>query len=278
MKSFSRNSGSRADGPARLLTALIIWTLIAHATQLAAQPDKQQVTLQAYTQVRNAANLEAAADGTLRPTDVGTRLLRALMAEAGLDYQLTLAPWARNMQALKTQSNALAYSVVRTPEREDAYHWVGLVRRIDSYLYGLRERQESLPTTLEQARNYRIASIRDDAYDDLLHKLEFGEIVHINNGSPWLTLMERGRMDLIPFGEQAMADYLNQQGVAQDRVVPAVRLDTLSTGLYFALSKHTDVAIYERLRTAYLDLVANGTYERIVGVPHPDGSLLNAAD
>lgn len=61
--------------------------------------------IQAYTQVRNAANLVVEADGTTRPTDVGTQLLQALMAEAGLEYELNLAPWACNIQALETHPN-----------------------------------------------------------------------------------------------------------------------------------------------------------------------------
>ena len=163
----------------------------------------------------------------------------------------------------------LAYTLVRTAEREDAYHWVGLVRRIDSYLYGLRRREASLPTTLAEARNYRTASIRDDAYDNLLRSLDFTDVVYINNASPWLTLMERGRMDLIPYGEQAMTDYLERQGIAIDRVVPLVRLEALSTGLYFALSKDTDITTVERLQTAYQQLISNGSYARIIGEAHP---------
>jgi hypothetical protein len=82
----------------RLLAAVILAALpvALHA---------QAPVIQAYTQVRNAANLVVEADGTIRPTDIGTRLLQALMAEADLEYELNLAPWARNIQALETQLN-----------------------------------------------------------------------------------------------------------------------------------------------------------------------------
>lgn len=263
MHSFCKNHHAPAKtGICRLVAALILAALpvALHA---------QAPVIQAYTQVRNAANLVVEADGTVRPTDIGTQLLQALMAEAGLEYELNLAPWARNIQALETQPNVLAYTLVRTAEREDAYHWIGLVQRIDSYLYGLRRREASLPTTLAEARNYRTASIRDDAYDNLLRSLNFTDIVYINNASPWLTLMERGRMDLIPYSEQAMADYLERQGIAADRVVPLVRLEALSTGLYFALSKQTELATVERLQAAYQQLISNGRYQQITGDPHP---------
>lgn len=76
-------------------------------------------------------------------------------------------------------------------------------------------------------------------------------------------------MDLIPYGEQAMTDYLERQGIAIDRVVPLVRLEALSTGLYFALSKDTDITTVERLQTAYQQLISNGSYTRIIGEAHP---------
>jgi polar amino acid transport system substrate-binding protein len=229
----------------------------------------QEPVIHAYTQLRSPADRVTDAEGRVVPVDMGTRLFHALMVEAGLDYDITLAPWARNIQALDNQPNVLAYTFVRSAEREDKYYWVGLVQNIQSYLYGLKENQANLPTSLEQARNYRIGSIRDDAYDNLLHDLGFPHIVHINNSSPWLTLMERGRIDLVPYSELAISNYLAHQNQAQDRLLPVVELEALSTGLYFALSKHSDEAVFQRLRQAYIRMVASGEYQRVVGQPHP---------
>ncbi len=220
----------------------------------------QEPVIHAYTQLRSTADLVTDAEGRAVPVDMGTRLFRVLMEEAGMDYDITLAPWARNIQALDNRPNVLAYTFVRSTEREDKYYWVGLVQTIESYLWGLRDNQANLPDTLEAARDYRVGSIRDDAYDSLLHALDFSNIVHINNASPWLTLMERGRMK----------NYLERLGEPADRVVPVVELEALSTGLYFALSKQTDQAVFERLRQAYQRIVANGSYQRIVGQPHPE--------
>ncbi len=230
----------------------------------------QEPIIHAYTQLRSPADRVTDAEGRVVPVDMGTRLFHALMTEAGMDYDITLAPWARNIQALDNQPNVLAYTFVRSAEREDKYYWVGLVQNIKSYLYGLKENQANLPTSLEQARQYRVGSIRDDAYDNLLHDLGFPHIVHINNSSPWLTLMERGRIDLVPYSELAISNYLEHQNQAQDRLLPVVELEALSTGLYFALSKHSDEAVYQRLRQAYVRMVASGEYQRIVGQPHPE--------
>jgi polar amino acid transport system substrate-binding protein len=228
----------------------------------------QELTVRAYTQVRNSANIQLDPEGNPVPIDIGTRLLRSLMAAADIDYEITIAPWARIIQYLELQPNILAYTLVRTEEREDRYNWIGQVRVIESHLYGLSERADELPTTIAQARAFQVGSIRNDAYDDLLQRLEFPNIVHINNNAPWLTLLERGRVDLVPFSEQAIAEYLSQQGEPPNRLIPSVRLEELSTGLYFAMSKQSDMELVTRLRRAYRAIVENGTYEAIMQQSH----------
>lgn len=228
----------------------------------------QDATVMAYTQVRNSANIQFNEEGVPVPVDIGTRLLHALMAEADVNYEITISPWARIIQYLNLQPNILAYTLVRSEEREDRYYWIGQVRVIESYLYGLSERAGELPSTISDARAFQVGSIRNDAYDELLQSLAFPNIVHINNNAPWLTLLERGRVDLVPFSEQAIVEYLEQQGEPVSRLVPAVKLDQLSTGLYFAMSKQSDLELVTRLRRAYREIVENGTYETIMQQSH----------
>lgn len=232
----------------------------------------QQPSILAYTQVRNAANITQDGSGEPVPNDIGTRLLHAMMAESGLDYEIEIAPWARIIQYLETRPNILAYTLVRTEEREDLYHWIGLVTTIESHLYGLRAREADLPRTIEEARTYRVGSIRNDAYDNLLSNLEFSNVVHIANSAPWVELLQRGRLDMVPYGEQALIEYLQQNGLQEDIVVPLVNLEALSTGLYFAVSKQTEPELVERLRSAYQTVVDNGVYEEIMEARHPDAT------
>lgn len=224
----------------------------------------QEPSIQAYTQLRNTANVRYDAEGRQVLDDIGSQMFRAMMAEADISYSLELAPWARITQYLDTRPNILAYTFVRTVEREPNYHWIGLVSRIESYLYGLQEREQELPRTLAAAREFRVGSIRNDAYDKLLHREEFSNIIHINNNADWLSLLERGRLDLVPFGEQAILEYLQQRDEPLDRLVPLVRLEDLSTGVYFAASLETDPEIVSRLRAAYQTIVDNGTYAELL--------------
>lgn len=244
-----------------------LFALIFSASALPQEP-----TIFAYTQVRNTANIAIDEEGNAYPVDIGSRLLHAMMAESGLEYEIEIAPWARIIQYLDTRPNIAAYTLVRTAEREDRYHWIGLVRNIDSFLYGLSERAAELPRSIEEARSSRVGSIRNDAYDNLLLSLGFSNVIYIANSAPWVELLERGRLDLVPFSEQALAEYLEQQGLSVDALVPMIKLDALSTGLYIAVSKQTDAVLVDRLRAAYQAIVDNGVYEEVLQAVPSDSS------
>ncbi|MFT4887184.1 MAG: hypothetical protein ACJA2D_001934 [Pseudohongiellaceae bacterium] len=57
---------------------------------------------------------------------------------------------------------------------------------------------------------------------------------------------------------------LTQNNFDTDELVEIIRLDTDSTGLYFALSKQTSAAVFRRLQASYNAVVKSGQYGRIL--------------
>ena len=51
-------------------------------------------------------------------TGYSVEVVRAALGGAGLDYSMTIYPWARAYQIGRAQPNVLIFSIVRTPERE----------------------------------------------------------------------------------------------------------------------------------------------------------------
>lgn len=225
--------------------------------------------IKVFTEVRDGAEVLQDKAGNNWVENPASRLLEAVLEEAGLDYTVQVLPWARLFQNLESQSNSIGYTLVRTPERESRFIWLGLIRPIDSYLYGLSERADELPASIETLDDVTLGTIRGDVYDHYFQSLELDNVIRFGNNSPWLQMMERGRIDLMPYIEQGISAYLIRQGEAVDKLVPAVRLDELSTGLYFAMNLHSDEAVVEHLRQAYEAVVAQGLYQQIMGISHP---------
>ena len=70
-------------------------------------------------------------------------------------------PWARGYKMATTQPDVGLFVAVRTPEREQLFHWVGPIVSTSASLYA-RSGEASPVTSLEEARQLgRIAVPRD---------------------------------------------------------------------------------------------------------------------
>lgn len=238
-----------------------------------ALPQADIDSLAVYTEVRNPPVLTFNEDGSAEIRNPATRLVEALLAEAGIDYRINVLPWARLQLTLQDAHNTLAYPVGRTPEREQEYEWIGLIRPLEMNLYGLRERAPELPTTLDEAASYRIASIRGDVVDTHLRKLKFPHLISISSNAPRVELLERGRVDLVPFAAHGVESFLRENNYAVDTLYPAVNLTHVTDGLYIIMSKASDPALVARLKQAYQRLIDNGTYSDIMKNERMDSDI-----
>jgi polar amino acid transport system substrate-binding protein len=225
--------------------------------------------IRVFTEVRDATETRADDKGNLWVDNAASRLLEAVLVEAGLPYEVSIVPWTRLIQNLENQTNTIGYPLVRTPERESRFLWLGLIRPIDSYLYGLRDNADQLPADIAELDSHAIGTIRGDVYDNYFQSLGHNNIVRFGNGSPWLQMMERGRIDLMPFAEHGIRDYLRRHEQPVDKLVPAIRLDALSTGLYFVMHPDSDEILVQHLQQAYGSLLADGRYYEIMGLGTP---------
>lgn len=231
--------------------------------------DQGPTQLQVFTEVRDGSEIVIDEDGNSWVDSALSRLTEAVLDESQLQFTVTVVPWPRMMSNLQSRPNTLAYPVLRIPEREELFLWGGLLRPIDAYLFGLRSRADELPHSLEGARNFRIASMRGDAFHSYFSALEYPHLVVIGNNAPWLSMLERGRIDLVPFALSGIEEFLSRHEAAPDLLEPLIRLDALSYPLYFVMNVDSDPALVEEITRAYRRVVQNGDFERIMGFAHP---------
>lgn len=197
------------------------------------------------------------------PIDPTAQFSAALFNEAGLEYSLTVVPWSRAVQSVRNEANVMVYSMIRSEQREDLYEWIGLITPIETFLYAMRGELANVPATLEEARNYRIGLSRSSASAELLSDLGFDNLLYTGDPARAPVMLERGRIDLVPMTLDEAMGAARDHGLEADALIPAVRLDELSTGTYYVVSKQTDPELVARLKSAYQRLVDDGTHARI---------------
>lgn len=191
-------------------------------------------------------------------------LVRILLAQSGYTADIRVVPWPRLMNSLLSEPNVLGFNMTRTPDREDQFHWIGQIRPVKFQLWGLRERIDELPQTLDGARDLRTSSYRKDVVEQYLLSKGFTNLVYVTDSSDIWGMLLRRRIDLIPYIESGVQDLMARLEEVRDSLVPIVDLEEISTAHYLVMSKNSDPEIVEKLTTMYQSLIDNGELERIL--------------
>jgi polar amino acid transport system substrate-binding protein len=162
----------------------------------------------------------------------------------------------------------LIYSIARTPQREALFKWVGVIAPTRWYLFSLPGTEFHLKS-LDDARNYQIATVKEDVGEQYLidHGFEIGRNLQSSNKYAHnYEKLKAGRVDLW-ISNELNAHYLVRQasGNPDELAVPQLSLDELggTNGLCMAFSLNTPDELVERFRKALARLHADGRYDAI---------------
>lgn len=190
--------------------------------------------------------------GTFKGT--ATEVVNRAIEASGLEVSsLRSYPWARTYELARDEPNTLIYSIARTPEREELFHWVGTIAPFHVNLYRLKQRQDVQVQTLEEAKSYLVGGEYQDVKQAYLVKQGFvigKNIILSPNDENNIRMLFAGRIDLLPFNAATLPIMLEQLGLDPDAVEPVLNLEEISFELYMAFNINTPIEVVERLRTA----------------------------
>ena len=263
MKSgFPQTLASRAVPPRRRPLLLAGAALLAASVSLAAlaAPD----TVRIVTEQNPPANY--AENGKL--TGFCTEVVEAVLLEIGVRGSFEVMPWARAYATALRAENVLIYSIIRTPEREAQFKWVGVVGPNDaSYLFSLRGRGIKLDT-LDDAKRYRIGTVNDDVREQYLTSKGFVKGTNLQGSAKSEVPYEKlklGRVDLWAMSELVATNLVRRAGDDPDKVLERVyRLADLGNdGSYMAFGTKTPDRMVERFRQGLEAVKKSGKFEAL---------------
>ena len=128
-----------------------------------------------------------------------TQIIEEALNSAGIRFSITAMPWARALMTVRSEKETCAFSVSRTPEREDLFKWVSILAENKWVLFANRSRGLKI-SALEQARPLVIGTYVGDAIEKFLN--QNGYRIQVT-GSDELNLdkLENNRIDLWATGE-----------------------------------------------------------------------------
>ena len=198
----------------------------------------------------------------------GTETVQAVLNVLNIKARIEIYPWARAYYMALHHKNTLIYGIARTPQRENLFKWIGVSSPVRYCLFALTSRNDIRVHTLEDAKRYKIGTVRDDIVELYLLQNGFQIRANIEPNSSFEANFKKlisQRIDLWGVADLA-AHYIAQSNRYPKSVIKEVYcLKALSAeGAYMAFSKNTPDALVDRFREALRKIKADGTYGRIL--------------
>jgi polar amino acid transport system substrate-binding protein len=241
----------------RHLFRALFLTALLHcnaASVLAAAP--MPIQLRALTEALPPLNYE------LNGQVVGfsSELLDMLALEAGVTVQKQLLPWARAYRMALDDADTIIYSLVRTPERETLFQWVGPISPRKIVLYRMATRKELAVTHLDDVRPYKVGVVRESAAAKALINKGFTVDKELELALDDATNMRKfkaGRFDFLVSLDWAAAYNTQQNDMTPADLAAVLVLDEQSE-YWFGVSLRSDAQIVRRLNEALVKVRRDG--------------------
>ncbi|WP_435304168.1 MULTISPECIES: substrate-binding periplasmic protein [Pseudomonas] len=204
-----------------------------------------------------------------RVTGMSTEVVQAVLKEVGVDAPIYSMPWARAYELALNESNVLIYSIVRTPERESLFQWVGAIAPTQWYIYSLADRPVKL-NSLADAHGHQIATVNQDVGEQYLVSKGFRVGEELQSSTRYEHNYRKLKVDHVELwiSNELNAMYLTRQnGEDPDKVlIRSLPLPELSgaEGFSMAFSRKTPVETVEKFRAGLQTIRRNGVYDAIV--------------
>ncbi|MGH8810034.1 MAG: substrate-binding periplasmic protein [Noviherbaspirillum sp.] len=196
---------------------------------------------------------------------MSTEVVKATLKRAGLPYRIEIYPWARALSVAQSTDNVLIYSILRTPERDRMFKWVGTIAPRKAYFFKLRARRDVVVHTLEDAKWYAIGGVKDDARVQYLQSKGIEVKVLSTKEDLNIRQLEYGRIDLMIANEYTFNYRVKALGLAPHLFEKAFFLEEFSKNEFsMAFSLGTDDSLVAKTRAALERLKASGEYKRII--------------
>lgn len=200
-------------------------------------------------------------DGTLG--GYMTEVVHAIFAKTEFTPEIEVMPWTRALRIASTEENVLIYSIVKTPSRENDFHWIGTFPMQPMYLWGLSNQYPESVDTLDDVRGSLVTSLRGSNVADYLQQQVSINFVSLGEQDSLLGMLVLDRVDLVAGTPKAIAIRAEKRGVDFESLTPVIELDELSINLHLAFNINSDPELVSSFNQAYAELKVDGTLDRI---------------
>jgi len=200
-------------------------------------------------------------------TGAFVEIIQATLVQANITGKIEIQPLARTYKATKSQSNTFMLSLLKTPNRENEFQWVGQIYESYAVLVGLKNSSEIELSALESAKPYMVGTVRGYHSEYFLRENGYVEnknlSLSVTSKHLWAMLFNK-RIDLVLTNYMALDQDIKKAGFDANKIKPYLSLPNFPNKLHIATGLTTPTATVERLSEALSTIKKSGLYQRIL--------------
>ncbi len=197
---------------------------------------------------------------------LAVEFVQALLTETNTQADIQAYPWARAYKMAQYLPNTLIFSITRTAERENLFHWVGAFNHISDGLWVLKSDKNIQVSTLEDAKKYTVVVPRNDNTHNYLLKNGFKErrnLHVVNTREQAVKMLFNHRVDLLMSSQLLLEDRVKSLKLDFNEVDNILNIPAENDGLSIAFSKGTSLHLVAKFRVAFNKLKKQPRFKAI---------------
>lgn len=196
-----------------------------------------------------------------RAEGMAVDLARMIQKIIGSKDPIEVMPWPRAYQTALTQPNVLLFSVVKTPERQKYFTFLGPIATGEISVYARGNQKFKHPSLDVIKSDFRVATHRGTAFQSQLETSGYKHIVPVNSPIHGIKMLMTGRVDAYCDDDIAIEEIFQQAGYRKNSYIKIAAL--APSEIYFAFSSKTDEKTISEWQMAFEELKRNGTFEAL---------------
>ncbi|MDW7550142.1 substrate-binding periplasmic protein [Pseudoalteromonas peptidolytica] len=181
-----------------------------------------------------------------------SEIVRLIMWEADLGYQIYMLPWARAKSYASKSPYALLYSLAKTSDREANYTWIAPLCELNVAFYKRADVNTHSQWSIEKIKQHVVAVGADQLSENYLKQRGFNpdnNLVSVSSFNRAGGLLEKGRIDFI-FGAENFVERMATRMGARAQWDKVLEVPDLSKTLYLTARKNAPEAYVQKLKKA----------------------------
>ena len=199
---------------------------------------------------------------------VSTEIVKAVLEEVGIEAEINVMRWGSAYRRARSRwrENVLIYSIGRNPEREDQFHWIGVVAPFDISFYSISERSDIVVDDFNDLKRYTTGVVRGDMRDNFFKNRKEFKVERYRNSEAVLEALKNREVDLMPVAELNFPYIVEYFGYELNQFQKIYKSEELSSeGLYMAFGRNSSLEIVKIFKKGLEKIKKSGKYDEIMG-------------